>query len=147
MKFVKFPLIIVFSLLALACTPDDDDELLEVIYSEEAFPNGEVDPSDKYAFTLSDDQITNITLKGDLGEITISGSNNYIVIEEDTYIEKLTILGDINIVEEDNLNITIETIKVAGDNNMIYISECVDWTATGEGNVAPIAINCDTGEL
>ena len=147
MKIVQLPLIIALSFLAVACTSDEDDELLEIEYSEEEFPDGVVDPSSRYAFTLSDDGVTNIVLKGEIGEITIAGSLNWIVIEEDTYIERLTILGDTNMIEEDGLNVTIEVVKIVGDGNAIYVSECIEWSATGEGNAAPIALNCDTSEL
>ena len=147
MKIAQLPLIIALSFLAIACTSDEDDELLEIEYSEEEFADGVVDPSSKYAFSLSDDGVTNIVLKGEIGEITIAGSLNWIVIEEDTYIERLTILGDTNMIEEDGLDVTIEVVKIVGDGNAIYISDCIEWSATGEGNEAPIALNCDTSEL
>jgi len=145
-KIAQLSLIIALSLMAIACTSDEDDDLLEIVYDEELYEDGVIDPSSKYRFILSDDGILNIRLKGDVGEIKVSGIGNYITIENDEYIEKLTIQGDTNIVDEDVLNVTIDTITIAGSDNIILISECTEWTATGENNSAPVALNCDTSE-
>jgi len=147
MKIVQLPLIIALSFLAIACTSDEDDELLEVVYDEELHEDGIVDPSSKYAFTLEGDYETDIILKGDIGEVIIEGTYNWIVIEKDTHIEKLTITGEWNTVAEGDHGVTIDEIKIIGNDNDVRISKCVNWTANGERNEAPGADDCDTSDL
>ena len=145
MKIAQLPLIVLLSVLAMGCTSDEEDELLEVVYDEELYEDGEIDPSSKYAFSLLDDRITNITLKGDLGEIYIEGGYNRIEIEKDTHIEELTIIGEWNVVNE-GFGVTIDDILIIGHDNEVRITACIKWDATGDTNSAPGADACDTSQ-
>ncbi len=146
MKIAQLSQIVLLSVLAMGCTSDEEDELLEVVYSEEEFPDGIVNASSKYRFILSDDHKLNIHLEGEIGEIKISGIGNYVTIEDDKYIEKLTIQGDTNIVDEGILDVTIESIIIAGNENMIIITACGEWSSTSDTNFALGADDCDTNQ-
>ncbi len=145
MKNLKLPLIVFMSLLIMACTSDEDEELVDVVFAESAQLET-IDPNDKYAFSLMGDSNI-ITLKGDLGEIAITGESNWVIIEEDTYIEKLTITGGSNTVEQsDDLSVTIEAIKITSDSNIITISEYLELDDAGEDNQVASTLSGETLE-
>ncbi len=146
MKIFKLPVIMAFSLLAIACTGDEDEELVEVVLGESGLVET-FDPDDKYEFYLTGSG-NFITLKGDIAEISISGEGNQVIIEEDSYIEKLTITGSNNAVEQaDDLSVTIETITISSDSNVIIISEYIELVDAGDGNQVALTLSDDISTL
>jgi len=137
-RLLKGPLVLALSALTSACvveigSSNNDDDILDYVF--EASSKEEVlNPPSKYDFTLMGES-NKITLKGNIGKILITGSYNYVIIEEDTSIEKLSITGLHNILaQEDDLSLYIETIELAGDNNFISINEYKELIDTGEDN-------------
>ena len=126
------------SLLTSACVVElgsssSDDEILDYLF-EESSKEEVIDPPSEYDFTLMGGS-NKITLKGNIGKILITGSYNYVIIEEDTHIEKLSITGLHNIVaQEDDLGVFVNIVELAGDNNFISINEYEALTDSGEDN-------------
>lgn len=126
------------SLLTSACvveigSSDSDEDVLDYMF-EESSKEEVLNPSSKYDFTLMGGS-NKITLKGNIGKILITGSYNYVIIEDDTHIEKLSITGLHNILaQDDDLSLYIETLELAGDHNFISISEYKNLTDTGVDN-------------
>ena len=137
---MKFPIlfILAFSLLVQGCvittgSGSDEDESEELIFNEST-KEEVIDSKHKYKFSLMGSS-NKITLQGDVHELFISGSHNYVVIEEDTYLESLIITGLHNIVvQEDDLKTLIEAIEIVGDNNFIEVSQYNELIDAGSDN-------------
>jgi hypothetical protein len=98
------------------------DDLEEVLFDESA-KELVVDPSNEYNFSLMGGN-NKITLQGNIQELFITGSHNYVVIDEDTHLESIIITGLHNIVvQEDELDTLVEEIEIVGDNNFIEVSQ------------------------
>ena len=129
-----------FSLLVSGCVittgssnDGDDDELQEQIFDESS-KDKEIDSSSQYNFSLTGSS-NKITILGDVHEMFIAGSYNYVIIQEDTYLENLIITGLHNIVvQEDDLQTVIEEIEIVGDNNFIEVSQYHELIDTGSDN-------------
>lgn len=123
----------VMILLATACTTDKDDDLVNIVFSESG-ASETIDSGDKYTLSIMGDGNI-ITVKGDLAAITITGEGNWLIIEEDNYIEKLTLTGDGNIVgQSENLSVTIQSITITSDSNTVTVSEYIELDDVGEDN-------------
>ncbi len=130
---IKVSLIMVMILLATACTTDKDDDLVNIVFSESG-ASETIDSGDKYTLSIMGDGNI-ITVKGDLAAITITGEGNWLIIEEDNYIEKLTLTGDGNIVgQSENLSVTIQSITITSDSNTVTVSEYIELDDVGEDN-------------
>ncbi len=135
---MKYPVlsILAFSLLVQGCviaTGSGSDESEELIFDE---PSKEemIDSKNKYKLSLMGSS-NKITLQGNIHELFISGSHNYVVIEEDTYLESLIITGLHNIVvQEDDLKTLIEVIEIVGDNNFVDVSQYNELVDAGSDN-------------
>ncbi|MEH6343729.1 MAG: hypothetical protein V7785_01470 [Bermanella sp.] len=129
---------LLFSLLASGCvvitgSSNDDDELQERVFDESS-KDIEIDSSSKYNLSLTGSS-NKVTLLGDVEEMFITGSYNYVLIKEDTYLESLIITGLHNIVvQEDDLQTVIGDIEIAGDNNFIEVSQYYALIDVGSGN-------------
>jgi len=111
----------------------DDDEMEERVFDGSA-KDEVVDSNEKYNFSLMGGS-NKITLQGDVHELFISGSHNYVVIEEDTYLENIIITGLHNIVvQEEDLKTIIESIEIVGDNNFIEVSQYNELIDAGSDN-------------
>lgn len=89
----------------------DEDQVLFVARNMSAEVET-IDKNDLYDFELKGEQHT-LNLKGNLRQVFIIGSYNDVTISEDTYIERLVI---------------------EGDNNILTFSQCKQLTDLGEGN-------------
>ncbi len=129
---------LLFSLLASGCvvitgSSNADKELQERVFDESS-KDIEIDSSSKYNLSLTGSS-NKVTLLGDVEEMFITGSYNYVLIKEDTYLESLIITGLHNIVvQEDDLKTVIGDIEIAGDNNFIEVSQYHALTDVGSGN-------------
>lgn len=127
MKYKVMVLIgVLFSLLVSGCvvitgSSNDDKEIQERVFDESS-KDIKIDASSKYNLSLTGSS-NKITLLGDVEEMFITGSYNYVLIKEDTYLDSLTITGLHNIVvQEGGLQTVIGDIEIAGDNNFIEVS-------------------------
>ena len=129
---------LLFSLLVSGCvvitgSSSDGDELQERVFDESS-KDEEIDSSSKYNLSLTGSS-NKITVLGNVEEMFITGSYNYVLIKEDTYLESLIITGLHNIiVQEDDLQTVIEGIEITGDNNFIEVSLYNELIDIGSGN-------------
>lgn len=119
--------------ITLDSAPDDDktveDYLIDRDGEEIVF-----DAPSKYDFTILGDS-NKVTLKGNISKILITGSYNYVTIEEDTYIEVLSITGMHNIVAQDsNLSLFVDRIELSGSSNVLSIDDYEQLVDTGDDN-------------
>lgn len=132
MNKIKLSLLFVFALLLAGCEVDNDDENEQIIFSDSG-EFAEIDDRDEYDLKITGDENT-IVLKGELGEVFIVGSGNKVSIEEDSYIESVTILGDDNTLYEDGVETTLNVIDLSGIFNTVSVSEFNHLNDTGRGN-------------
>ncbi len=112
---------------------NENNELQERVFDESS-KDEEIDSSSKYNLSLTGSS-NKITVLGNVEEMFITGSYNYVLIKEDTYLESLTITGLHNIiVQEDDLQTVIEEIEIAGDNNFIEVSQYLELIDVGSDN-------------
>ncbi len=129
---------LLFSLLVSGCvittgSSNENNELQERVFDESS-KDEEIDSSSKYNLSLTGSS-NKITVLGNVEEMFITGSYNYVLIKEDTYLESLTITGLHNIiVQEDDLQTVIEEIEIAGDNNFIEVSQYLELIDVGSDN-------------
>ncbi len=142
---IKKSLVMIVILLVTACTTDED-ELVNVVFSETG-ASETIDADDQYTLSIMGDGNI-ITVKGDLAAITITGEGNWLIIEEDSYIEKLTLTGDGNIVgQSGSVSLTVQTITVTSDSNTITVSEYITLEDTGEDNQVSETLSGDVSKL
>jgi hypothetical protein len=106
-----------------------------------------IDHHELYDFELQGDQ-NSLLLKGNLIRILIEGSNNEVIITQDTYIERLVINGDSNILSMENNDVVIEEIVIDGDKNYLTFNQCKQLTNLGEDNQIALLENseCNTSQ-
>ncbi len=138
MKYlIFFVLTVSLGLLMQGCVissgSGSDDELEERVFDESA-KDEVVDSNGKYNFSLMGSS-NKITLQGDVHELFVSGSHNYLVIEEDTYLENIIITGLHNIVVQgEDLKTLVQVIEIVGDNNFIEVSQYNELIDAGSDN-------------
>lgn len=132
MNKLKMSLLFVLTFLMAGCEVDGDDENEEIVFSSSG-EFVEIDHRDEYDLKITGDENT-IVLNGDLGEVFIVGSGNKISIEEDSYIEAVTILGDDNTLYEDGIETTLNVIELSGIFNTVSVSEYNYLNDSGRGN-------------
>jgi len=129
---------LLFSLLVSGCvittgSSNENNELQERVFDESS-KDEEIDSSSKYNLSLTGSS-NKITVLGNVEEMFITGSYNYVLIKEDSYLESLIITGLHNIiVQEDDLQTVIEEIEIAGDNNFIEVSQYRELIDVGSDN-------------
>ena len=129
---------LLFSLLVSGCvittgSSNENDEIQERVFDESS-KDEEIDSSSKYNLSLTGSS-NKITVLGNVEEMFITGSYNYVLIKEDSYLESLIITGLHNIiVQEDDLQTVIEEIEIAGDNNFIEVSQYRELIDVGSDN-------------
>lgn len=138
MKYlIFFVLTVSLGLLMQGCVissgSGSDDKLEERVFDESA-KDEVVDSNGKYNFSLMGSS-NKITLQGDVHELFVSGSHNYLVIEEDTYLENIIITGLHNIVVQgEDLKTLVQVIEIVGDNNFIEVSQYNELIDAGSDN-------------
>lgn len=134
---ILFLLTLITSFLLSGCVitsgSGNDDDYEELIFDESA-KEEVIDSKGKYNFSLMGSS-NKMTLRGNVHELFISGSHNYVIIEEDTYLESVIVTGLHNIVVQgDDLNTLINVIEIVGDNNFIEVSQYNELMDAGSDN-------------
>lgn len=134
---ILFLLTLITSFLLSGCVitsgSGNDDDHEELIFDESA-KEEVVDTKGKYSFSLMGSS-NKLILRGNVHELFVSGSHNYVIIEEDTYLESVIVTGLHNIVvQDDDLNTLIHTIEIVGDNNFIEVSQYNELMDAGSDN-------------
>ena len=85
---MKCILLLVLCTMMTACisltNPDDDNEKIETYFIEQDSQDVVVDPSYKYDVSIEGDS-NKVVLKGNIQEILITGSYNYVIIDAVSY--------------------------------------------------------------
>jgi len=93
-----------------------------------------LDPSAEYDLSIVGDQ-NKISLKGNTREILITGSYNYVIIEEDTHVNAISITGMNNIVmNSDEQTLFVEELILSGSRNVITLDGYDELLDSGEDN-------------
>lgn len=152
---MKAILLLIISASLLACkveltsVEDDDqeDKPVPVLVRTMSAEDEAIDHHELYDFELQGDQ-NSLLLKGNLRRILIEGSNNEVIITQDTYIERLVINGDSNILSMENNDVVIEEIVIDGDKNYLTFNQCKQLTNLGEDNQIALLENseCNTSQ-
>ena len=138
---MKYPILFLLTLITgfllqgcvITSGSGNDDNYEELIFDESA-KEEVIDSKGKYNFSLMGSS-NKMTLRGNVHELFISGSHNYVIIEEDTYLESVIVTGLHNIVVQgDDLNTLINVIEIVGDNNFIEVSQYNELMDAGSDN-------------
>ena len=135
---MKCILLLVFCTMMMACisltNPDDDNEKIEAYFIEQDSQDVVVDPSYKYDVSIEGDS-NKVVLKGNIQDILITGSYNYVIIEDDTHVDDLSITGMNNmVIKGDEQDLFIEAITLSGNRNVISLDGYEKLTDSGEDN-------------
>lgn len=135
---MKCILLLVFCTMMTACisltNPDDDNEKIEAYFIEQDSQDVVVDPSYKYDVSIEGDS-NKVVLKGNIQDILITGSYNYVIIEDDTHVDDLSITGMNNmVIKGDEQDLFIEAITLSGNRNVISLDGYEKLTDSGEDN-------------
>jgi hypothetical protein len=138
---MKVALLIVISASLAACkveltnAEDDDqeDKSVPVLVRSMSAEDETIDHDELYDFELKGDH-NSLLLKGSLRRIVIEGSYNEIIVAEDTYIERLVIKGDRNILSMESNDVVIDEVVIDGDNNFLTFNQCQQLTDLGQDN-------------
>ena len=135
---MKCILLLVFCTMMTACisltNPDDDNEKVEAYFIEQDSQDVVVDPSYKYDVSIEGDS-NKVVLKGNIQDILITGSYNYVIIEDDTHVDDLSITGMNNmVIKGDEQDLFIEAITLSGNRNVISLDGYEKLTDSGEDN-------------
>lgn len=134
---IKYALLLGFCFLTTACIsvidPDDSD-IIESYYILKDSQDVVVDPSYKYDVSIEGDS-NKVTLKGNIQDILITGSYNYVIIDSDSYVDELSITGMNNIViTNGEQELFMEVITLSGNRNIVDLDGYDALTDTGEDN-------------
>ena len=135
---MKCILLLVLCTMMTACisltNPDDDNEKIEAYFIEQDSQDVVVDPSYKYDVSIEGDS-NKVVLKGNIQEILITGSYNYVIIEDDTHVDDLSITGMNNmVIKGGEQDLFIEALTLSGSRNVISLDGYEKLTDSGEDN-------------
>jgi len=150
---MKVVLLIVISVGLAACkveltnAEDDDqeDKSVAVLVRSMSAEDETIDHDELYDFELKGDH-NSLLLRGNLRRIVIEGSYNEIIIAQDSYIERLVIKGDSNILSMEKSDVVIDELVIEGDKNFLTFNQCKQLTDLGEDNQIALLENseCET---
>lgn len=138
---LKRAVVLGFCLMMSACITligsgdgSDESKNIETYLIEHDSKDVILDPSYKYDVNIEGDN-NRIVLKGDSREVLITGSYNYVIIEDDTYVDELSITGMNNIVtSDDEQALFVALITLSGNRNVISIDGYDELLDSGEDN-------------
>ena len=118
----------------------EEDDTVDVITLGSDSTSGEIDnDGEKYTLYVETEGKT-FDLKGDLEELRVLGNENYILILEDTQINKLVIQGETNTVTiQEGLETDLLELSITGNTNTVEVTTLSDTepSVNGTGNVYP----------
>ena len=125
--------------IIIGSSTEDDDEKehdkdpMEVVFDGSS-DDSDFDFSQPYLFTLTGDN-NRITLGGDVKEIVITGSFNYVIVKDQAQLQLLRITGNHNVlVQDEDIELHVDEIELMGNNNFISLHSYDKVADIGDDN-------------